>query len=242
MTLKAVRGNNRTGRKPDRDTTQNGTAAVFVTVEETMKKTMRMLSALLLLGGLALAGAQSSGSSGNDADGAQIFKEHCASCHGSDGGGDSGPALAGNDDLDDKEAMLNTILNGQGAMPAWADTLSDEEIAAVATHERTSWGNDFGEVDADDVSRQRDESGDEEGGGGGAATRAQADAIEILDHDVLGEVLATDDGRIIYRFVNDAPQGESHCYSPCTSHWLPLTAGDGNDSDSDDGGNDGSDE
>ena len=42
-------------------------------------------------------------------------------------------------------------------MPAFADQLKDEEIAAVASHERTSWGNQAPIVTAADVAKIRAE-------------------------------------------------------------------------------------
>jgi cytochrome c oxidase cbb3-type subunit 2 len=41
-------------------------------------------------------------------------------------------------------------------MPGFADQLSDEEIAAIANHERSSWGNDAPPLTADDVKKIRD--------------------------------------------------------------------------------------
>ena len=66
----------------------------------------------------------------------------------------------------DPEKHIEIILYGaQGStiegvtystpMPAWADQLSDKEIAAVVNHERTSWGNDAGTVTPADVAKAR---------------------------------------------------------------------------------------
>jgi len=81
-------------------------------------------------------------------DGAKIYAERCALCHGPNGKGD-GPASAG---LDPKprnhtdgaymnkltsEEISNVIHNGKGAMPAWKEVLTDEEIAAVIKHVRS---------------------------------------------------------------------------------------------------------
>jgi cytochrome c oxidase cbb3-type subunit 2 len=41
-------------------------------------------------------------------------------------------------------------------MPPFASQLNDEEVAAVANHERTSWGNDASEITAEDVKKVRD--------------------------------------------------------------------------------------
>ena len=41
-------------------------------------------------------------------------------------------------------------------MPAWAGQLSDEEVAAVINHERTSWGNNAQLIKAEDVQKVRE--------------------------------------------------------------------------------------
>jgi len=79
----------------------------------------------------------------------------CASCHGADGEGGVGPALAGNQELQDTSYVLNHILYGEGIMPAFNDQLSDEQIAAVATYVRNAWGNDFGAITAEQVRQAR---------------------------------------------------------------------------------------
>ena len=87
-------------------------------------------------------------------DGAQVY-EQCAVCHGAEGEGGTGPALAGNQNLQEASYHISRILNGGAGMPAFRDQLSDAQIAAVATFERTSWGNNFGEVTAEQVVQRR---------------------------------------------------------------------------------------
>lgn len=84
-------------------------------------------------------------------DGEQVYAQNCAQCHGDEGEGGAGPALAGNEFLADAEATIDRILHGGGGMPAFRDELADAEVAAVASHIRTAWGNDFGEVAVDEV-------------------------------------------------------------------------------------------
>jgi mono/diheme cytochrome c family protein len=66
----------------------------------------------------------------------------------------------------DPEEHMETVLFGkkggaingmryQAEMPAWADQLSDEEVAAVINHERTSWGNNAPTVTAEAVAKVR---------------------------------------------------------------------------------------
>jgi mono/diheme cytochrome c family protein len=72
---------------------------------------------------------------GDPANGATVFAQNCAGCHGPDAaGGAVGPTLisaelkAQNDDF-----FRQTILNGRSgtAMPAWQGRLSDQEIEDV---------------------------------------------------------------------------------------------------------------
>ena len=92
----------------------------------------------------------------NDAAGAQIYAKHCASCHGENGEGklDAYPALAGNRALTmaNTTNVISIIIKGGFApatagnprphgMPPYYHLLSDSEIALLATHIRSSWGN-----------------------------------------------------------------------------------------------------
>lgn len=89
------------------------------------------------------------------AGGRTQFGTTCAACHGAQGEGAQGPALAGNEALGDTEYLATTIIHGFGYMPPFGDQLSDEDIAAIATFIRNSWGNDFGEVQPADVAAER---------------------------------------------------------------------------------------
>jgi len=88
--------------------------------------------------------------------GPQVYASRCASCHQANGEGIPGtfPPLKGDPVVIDKnpERHVDAVLHGfHGAaiggvkygapMPAFAQVLSDEEIAAVINHERTNWGN-----------------------------------------------------------------------------------------------------
>lgn len=81
-------------------------------------------------------------------DGAKVYADRCALCHGATGHGD-GPASAA---LDPKPRnhtdgsymngrtdaeLLDVIRNGKGAMPAWKEVLSEQEIDAVLKHVRS---------------------------------------------------------------------------------------------------------
>ena len=74
--------------------------------------------------------------------GEAIFATRCASCHGTDGSGGFGPALAGvvTDRFPDAADEIVVVTNGQGAMPSFADSLTPEQIAAVVDYTRTDLG------------------------------------------------------------------------------------------------------
>jgi cytochrome c oxidase subunit 2 len=76
------------------------------------------------------------------ARGAQVYASNCGVCHQANGKGvpNAFPALDGSKVVADKAAVVNILLNGKNAMPAWR-TLSDVELAAVTTYVRNSWGN-----------------------------------------------------------------------------------------------------
>lgn len=82
--------------------------------------------------------------------GQTVFSQHCATCHGARGEGGVGPKLAGTA-LDDDRRNIRQVLFGGGHMPAFGGVLDDEQIAAVVTYIRKSWGNDFPVVTAEEV-------------------------------------------------------------------------------------------
>ena len=104
------------------------------------------------------------------ADGAQIFASRCSSCHQATGAGLPGvfPPLAGSEWVNGDASKVAEILllgiNGpitvkgatfHGVMPAFGHQLSDAEIAAVASHVRSSFGNKSPAVTADVVKAER---------------------------------------------------------------------------------------
>lgn len=98
-------------------------------------------------------------------DGLQLYSETCSACHQPSGEGIVGafPALAGSSIVNDEDPniLIQIILSGYdarpefGAMPGFAELLSDEEIAAIANHERNSWGNKASSITPDQVSEIR---------------------------------------------------------------------------------------
>ncbi len=77
--------------------------------------------------------------------GQQIYVEFCAECHQTDGMGWSNlfPRLAGNPvvTLHDPEPIIDTVLYGQGSMMGFRNKLNNNQIAAVLSYIRNSWGN-----------------------------------------------------------------------------------------------------
>lgn len=99
-------------------------------------------------------------------DGTILYMNTCAACHQADGKGLAGafPPLAGSKIVNDDnpEMLIRIIMQGYDARPEYAvmvgfaDQLTDEEIAAIANHERTSWGNQAPPITVSDVKKIRE--------------------------------------------------------------------------------------
>ncbi|MBD1551095.1 c-type cytochrome [Pseudomonas typographi] len=102
--------------------------------------------------------------------GANVYSANCSACHNSDGKGISGIAsgLANNPALEsaNPQTLLTTVLQGgrgavtlsnptSGAMPSFAWKLSDQQVAAVATYIRNTWGNAAPAVKAEQAAQVR---------------------------------------------------------------------------------------
>lgn len=105
----------------------------------------------------------------------KLYEQHCAQCHGKEGQGVGGqgaptayPALAGNRAVTMAHTvnLVQMVLNGgfppatQGnprpfGMPPFALVLDDNDIAALLTHIRGSWGNQASAVTPLEVNRIR---------------------------------------------------------------------------------------
>ncbi len=76
--------------------------------------------------------------------GEDIYSTLCAGCHMPKGegavGGGMYPALAGNEKLEYPDYAVFIILNGYKAMPSFAHTLSDEQVAAVVNYLQSGLG------------------------------------------------------------------------------------------------------
>lgn len=113
-------------------------------------------------------------SGGSSARGKAVYENVCALCHGVDGNGkpNQAPPLAGSEWVAGSVNRLARIplaglagpvtVKGQQwnlAMPAMGAALSDEDLAAVLTYMRQSWGNKASEVTPAQVKAVRGEVG-----------------------------------------------------------------------------------
>jgi mono/diheme cytochrome c family protein len=112
-----------------------------------------------------------SGAAAALAHGKVVFETYCGICHGTDGMGKPGvaPPLAGSEWVNAKGVSrlahiplmgLNGDVTVEGkdwnmAMAAMGAGLTDDDLAAVLTYIRGSWGNKAGEVTADDIKTVR---------------------------------------------------------------------------------------
>lgn len=84
------------------------------------------------------------------AQGETVYEKACLACHGANGEGGVGKAIAGSPiATGDLAAHLDIVINGSAvnpAMAAYKDTLSEVDTAAVITYQRNAFGNNTGDV------------------------------------------------------------------------------------------------
>jgi mono/diheme cytochrome c family protein len=118
----------------------------------------------------ATPGAVQASAPTDAARGSALYAVNCAACHQATGHGLAGvfPPLA-NDPVvqnPDPTDHIRTVLNGKAGarigvityaspMPAFRDILTDDDVAAIVNHERTSWGNAAPTVSASQVAKLR---------------------------------------------------------------------------------------
>lgn len=108
----------------------------------------RRLRIAVLTGATVLVAASTAacggGGGGDDrpTTGAGIYRQYCLTCHGADGQGGVGPALAGRmiAKYPDIADQINVVANGTGRMPAFRGNLSTSEIRKVVEYERNELG------------------------------------------------------------------------------------------------------
>lgn len=105
-------------------------------------------------------------------DGKIVYANNCAACHQPNGAGNPAngcPPVAGSDWVlaEGPNRLIRIVLHGaggpimvnnqpwNGAMLAWKDTLTDDQIAAVLTYIRAEWGNTASPVTPEQVTAIR---------------------------------------------------------------------------------------
>jgi mono/diheme cytochrome c family protein len=103
--------------------------------------------------------------------GAQIYADECSGCHTASGKGIAGifPSLSGSPAVQqtDPASLLHVVLRGArsagtdkaptaSAMPAFGWVLNDDQVAAVVTYIRNTWGNVAPPVSGDTVRKTRE--------------------------------------------------------------------------------------
>jgi len=107
----------------------------FVNVVEVLAV---MIAAVVVV--LLFANEPDSGSTASTSPGAQVFAASCAACHGADGGGGTGPQLAGGaaaKRFPDVEDQITFVTDGRGAMPSFGGRLSPAQIRDVVEYTRS---------------------------------------------------------------------------------------------------------
>lgn len=102
--------------------------------------------------------------------GSKLYEQHCADCHQSNGQGmpPAYPPMNGNRAMTMNSAVnaIRIVLNGgfppstsgnprPYSMPPFGQKLNDQEVAAVVSYIRNSWGNQAGFVSPQEVNRYR---------------------------------------------------------------------------------------
>lgn len=83
------------------------------------------------------------------AKGGEIYGRSCVACHGANGEGGVGPAIAGSKVATGTiNTHMNTVVNGVSGtmMQAFGAQLNEVELAAVITYQRNSFGNNMGDM------------------------------------------------------------------------------------------------
>ncbi len=114
----------------------------------TFKQIVRGIEALALVAALVFvvllfANDGGGGEAAPASGGAQLYSANCAGCHGVDGGGGLGPALAGEvtTAFPDIEDQITLVSEGRGSMPAFGGDLSEEQLRQLVEYTRTDLGS-----------------------------------------------------------------------------------------------------
>jgi len=103
---------------------------------------LALVASLLVIAALVLSASPAA--SEGTANGANVFKAKCVSCHGPDGSGTAVGKSLQVADLRSPEVqsrsdaeLTQVISDGKGNMPGFKGNISDDEIRAVLAHVRT---------------------------------------------------------------------------------------------------------
>ncbi|HEY1589336.1 MAG TPA: cytochrome c [Rhodanobacter sp.] len=118
------------------------------------------LALLILLAGHAAQSQEIPAGTFSEKTGEDLFKNICQGCHMPDAKGAVGagayPALASNPRLAAAVYPINIVLHGQRAMPAFGESLTDEQVANVINYVRSHFGNHYkDQISADAVKARR---------------------------------------------------------------------------------------
>jgi cytochrome c oxidase cbb3-type subunit 2 len=108
---------------------------------------------------------EAAGGASNAPDGQALFAANCQACHQANGEGLPGafPPLKGSPIVtgDNLDLYVDIIMNGYdarpeyGAMPPIGTNMgfTENEVAAIINHERTSWGNEAKTVTPEEIKK-----------------------------------------------------------------------------------------
>lgn len=97
-----------------------------------------LASSLLIACGGSTKDTASTDTSSSSADGAALFANHCAACHGSDGTNGSSPDLSVEVPALDDAELEQLITNGKGSMPAIS--VPDADLPTLVAYLRSTFG------------------------------------------------------------------------------------------------------
>ena len=124
----------------------------------------------------AAAAVPAADAGAQESEGERVYGSVCVTCHQASGEGLQGafPPLAGSAvAVGDAEVSIKIVLHGltgemnrggnayNGMMTPWGSTLSDDDIAAVLTYVRSSFGNEGDAVTAEQVAAVRSATADQ---------------------------------------------------------------------------------
>ena len=70
-----------------------------------------------------------------------VYLRSCASCHGREGGGGTGPNIRQVWERLSYDQHIEVVETGRNGMPAFGRTLSPDDIAAVVAYQRFGWSD-----------------------------------------------------------------------------------------------------